>query len=231
MALFTCDHCGASFKQSPAQRKGPRCFCKRACYTAWQHEQMKVVCEVCGVTFSANTSQKRRFCSRKCGGVWASAHRHKEHAPVWKGGIPERPCEECGKVHQPKTYPSQARKRFFCSPQCYAVWMSKHRTGSNAPYWKGGWSGRRYYGPNWLAQSRATRARDSYRCKGCGKTQKQNGRPLDVHHIRPFREFGYIRDTNDNYLAANDLTNLISLCKQCHGLAEANKIAIQPYLM
>jgi 5-methylcytosine-specific restriction endonuclease McrA len=69
-----------------------------------------------------------------------------------------------------------------------------------------------------------TRKRDGYRCQHCGKTQKQNGRSLDVHHIRPFRLF-------DNYTDANELDNLISLCMSCHGKAEHGVITIQPKLI
>jgi DEAD/DEAH box helicase domain-containing protein len=42
-----------------------------------------------------------------------------------------------------------------------------------------------------------------------------------VHHIRPFREFGYIPGENENYLLANALDNLITLCPTCHHRAES----------
>jgi hypothetical protein len=64
------------------------------------------------------------------------------------------------------------------------------------------------------------RRRDHYTCQGCGKTEVELGRVLDVHHIRPFREFGYIRHQNDRYLLANDLSNLVSLCVSCHKTME-----------
>jgi DEAD/DEAH box helicase domain-containing protein len=41
-----------------------------------------------------------------------------------------------------------------------------------------------------------------------------------VHHIRPFREFDYIRGENEAYLQANVLDNLITLCPPCHRRAE-----------
>jgi DEAD/DEAH box helicase domain-containing protein len=43
----------------------------------------------------------------------------------------------------------------------------------------------------------------------------------DVHHIRPFRDFGYRAETNRLYLQANALDNLITLCPSCHHQAEA----------
>ena len=46
------------------------------------------------------------------------------------------------------------------------------------------------------------------------------GEGLHVHHLRPFREFGYARDENENYLEANDLDNLITVCPSCHAKIE-----------
>lgn len=40
---------------------------------------------------------------------------------------------------------------------------------------------------------------------------------MDVHHIVRFMDF-------DSYLEANVLTNLISLCSKCHGLADAKQL-------
>jgi DEAD/DEAH box helicase domain-containing protein len=42
-----------------------------------------------------------------------------------------------------------------------------------------------------------------------------------VHHLRPFREFGYVRGENRNDRLANTLENLITLCRACHHQAES----------
>ncbi len=76
------------------------------------------------------------------------------------------------------------------------------------------------YGPNWSAQRRRALERDGYRCQRCGAPHTPE-RPLHVHHIRPFRTFGYIPGVNDAYREANRLDNLITLCSRCHRLAEA----------
>jgi DEAD/DEAH box helicase domain-containing protein len=75
------------------------------------------------------------------------------------------------------------------------------------------------YGPNWPAQRDNARSRDGYRCRRCG-TPERDGRHHDVHHITPFRSFGYVVGANDLYRAANQLENLITLCPSCHRLAE-----------
>ncbi len=76
------------------------------------------------------------------------------------------------------------------------------------------------YGPNWQKQRAAVRARDSYRCTQCGAAETE-GRQHDVHHLTPFRTFGYIPGHNENYQQANRLSNLTLLCQRCHRRIEA----------
>ncbi len=75
------------------------------------------------------------------------------------------------------------------------------------------------YGPDWPRQRDAARARDGYRCTRCGAPERPN-RQHDVHHLRPFRAFGYIPGQNENYREANRLENLVTLCHTCHRLVE-----------
>ncbi len=75
------------------------------------------------------------------------------------------------------------------------------------------------YGPNWPAQRDRARARDGYSCRHCGASER-DGRAHDVHHITPFRAFGYVRGVNDFYKLANRLDNLITLCPACHRRVE-----------
>jgi DEAD/DEAH box helicase domain-containing protein len=75
------------------------------------------------------------------------------------------------------------------------------------------------YGPNWAAQRQRARERDGFRCRLCGRTEE--GREHDVHHMRPFRTFDYRAGRNANYIMANALPNLITLCPDCHRRVEA----------
>lgn len=75
------------------------------------------------------------------------------------------------------------------------------------------------YGPNWEVQRRRALERDRHICQHCGAPERPD-REHDVHHIRPFREFGYVPGENENYVQANDLANLVTLCRDCHRLAE-----------
>ncbi len=85
------------------------------------------------------------------------------------------------------------------------------------------------YGPNWQRQRDAARTRDGFRCTVCGAPEPP-GRQHDVHHKKPFRDFGYVRGENDRYLLANDLSNLITVCSLCHQeieTAEATRTALE----
>ncbi len=75
------------------------------------------------------------------------------------------------------------------------------------------------YGPDWPAQRDAARARDRHRCRRCGAPER-DGHHHDVHHMTPFRAFGYVPGRNDLYKLANRLENLITLCPSCHRQAE-----------
>jgi DEAD/DEAH box helicase domain-containing protein len=78
------------------------------------------------------------------------------------------------------------------------------------------------YGPNWPAQRDRARDRDGYHCRHCGASER-DGREHDVHHITPFRAFGYVRGVNDFYELANRLDNLITLCSACHRRVERTR--------
>ena len=71
------------------------------------------------------------------------------------------------------------------------------------------------YGPNWATQRKLALERDGHKCRTCSNTHM-----LQVHHIRPFKEYKYVRGVNDNYLQANVVENLTTLCASCHRQAE-----------
>ena len=76
------------------------------------------------------------------------------------------------------------------------------------------------YGPEWDKMRQEILERDGHRCRKCGASEPP-GRSHDVHHLRPFREFGYVRGVNRNDRLANVPENLITLCRACHHRAES----------
>jgi len=76
------------------------------------------------------------------------------------------------------------------------------------------------YGPSWSEARKQALARDHHSCRQCGTVEAQS-HPHHVHHLRPFRDFGYIPGKNRNDREANAVENLITLCPACHHRAEA----------
>ncbi len=83
------------------------------------------------------------------------------------------------------------------------------RAGQNSYMWRGGTSNEPYPVKFNNALKELIRERDGYICQMCPKTQEQNGRALDVHHV----------DFDKDNL---DPKNLVSLCVSCHTKLKAN---------
>ncbi len=78
---------------------------------------------------------------------------------------------------------------------------------------KGMWrNDRNNYGPHWDKLRENVRKRDHYRCQHCGAIEQN--RAHDVHHKIPLRAFTSLDQ-------ANQMENLITLCHNCHSLAES----------
>ena len=212
--ITSCPNCGNDVK---SWKNNIHTYCSRECEKS--HSYTTSVCPECNTTFEHLKSSPRIYCSRKC------SNDNNAKANLGIVELPPMFCEQCGDEITSNKY---ANKR-FCSQKCFGEWQSLNITGEAHPLFKG--TRHDYYGPNWRTQRRKARKRDSYKCQCCGKTQKQNGRSLDVHHLIPFRDFGYIAGINNAYIKANALSNLVSLCKSCHKLAEHGKVPIQPYLL
>jgi len=69
------------------------------------------------------------------------------------------------------------------------------------------------YGPHWEQIRNAVRQRDQFRCQVCGSPE--SGKAHHVHHKNPLRNF----QSKDE---ANRMENLITLCPNCHKMAESN---------
>lgn len=83
---------------------------------------------------------------------------------------------------------------------------------------------RQRYGPNWIKQRKACLERDNYTCQKCGHVGRKVGKYWDVsaHHLIKVKLF--VEDDMFDWKAANDLSNLITLCEtnQCHSYADSH---------
>jgi len=89
--------------------------------------------------------------------------------------------------------------------------------GYEPRYPRGGEAEYRYYGPNWQSKRESRIEIDHYQCQRCGISRADHydkyDQDLSVHHIRRLREF-------NSYENANTLTNLITVCTECHKIVE-----------
>lgn len=205
----TCEQCGKPFTRYPSEiKRGYGKYCCRACMDIGRQNLSIQICEQCKNEFRATGSAKRRnpgrFCSREC--LFQSMRTRIDCV-----------CLQCGNAFT--TLPKEIKKGAgkYCSNECRGLALR----GENSPHWRGGHDS--YRGENWMHQRQLAWKRDKGICQHCGKKSKK--RKHDVHHIRPFRLY------NGDYVAANELTNLITLCQTCHKLAEHGSIEIQPYLL
>lgn len=229
---LTCERCGKGYSKALSQAVGSR-FCSATCRNtavglAQQGEKnphfssVPVTCAACGAGLLRPARRVRirqnHFCNHECKAKWQEEHLRGDGNPVYSRV--ERHCQQCGKQYMVNRHTAENNRWHFCCRPCYGKWRAANLVGKNAPSWKGGYL--KYYGPDWPGQRRKARQRDNYRCQHCAVPEAKLGQELDVHHIKPFREFGI-----KNHRAANHLSNLICLCHACHRLAELQKIALQ----
>lgn len=89
--------------------------------------------------------------------------------------------------------------------------------GDRHPNWNGGTSKICWRGAGWAQARREARIRDGNTCQSCGKTSVSQGRSMDVHHRVSYFKFISAEQ-------ANDLENLVCLCRSCHRKIENGTI-------
>lgn len=214
--IVNCTYCGKSFKRRYSRIKQNN-FCSWECYQKTRAGDY-LHCDYCGeeiyVTQSRITSSEHHFCNMKCYQTWSkeTGFFAKESNHSWQD-IPKLTCPICGKQFRRTKAIADYNEVNYCSVECMGIDYQRRFSGSNSPTWTGG--KKSYYGPNWHSQRRATRRRDKYTCQVCGVLEKDYHQQLSVHHKKPFRTF-------NNYKEANRLSNLSSLCENCHRFVHSN---------
>ena len=118
-----CEECGAQFRVYPSS---PDRFCSTTCSYAHLHKhsahfqprQIEIPCAECGKLIKRRKSQLHRskatYCSKECLGQANGKRKTQNAAPR----VPVA-CDICGTVVM--VYPSQAKRRRYCSRQCVGV--------------------------------------------------------------------------------------------------------------
>lgn len=152
-------------------------------------------CPVCRTPFYVYPSERRTYCSPKCGYEAKTAY-------PWI--VTE--CQFCGREFNAKDKPHSNNANTYCSRACRDL-AYRELKGSANPNWQGGKSAehtRIRQTAEYAEWRSAVFARDNYSCQECG----QHGGKLHAHHIEAFA---------DNPERRTDLANGVSLCRDCHG--------------
>lgn len=199
----TCEYCGKLFIATKTDIKYGRAkHCSFECRKL--AKSTECTCECCGKRFTARRSASRKFCSQEC---YFKTDRKKYQ---------ECKCVICGItfIVREQHLKNKSHMGKYCSLQCAGIANS----GESSLFWRGGHKD--YRGANWFQQRKLAYERDGGICQICHRKPRKGERNFDIHHIRRYSEF------NGDYIAANDLSNLITLCRKCHPKAEHGKIAV-----
>lgn len=248
--IFTCKHCGKTFQNSKSAYRNPK-FCSVECFHDNRRKTIKClncgkqfivgksktrkfcspkcsnrynqpkdpnkkavfICQWCNREFTEWKYRNPTFCSNQCRSEYAA--RQPKPSTRKPENFVTKKCKICGKPYTVHKCQVELRNSKYCSVECMGIAHSKRMKGKNNPNYIDG-SSPQDYGENWWRQSRKTRKRDKNTCQHCGlKHNWKKGQVVDVHHKIPFRLF------NGDYKKANQLSNLICLCRKCHRKADS----------
>lgn len=237
---FICQHCGQSFSRNikPSDPKQHRDFCSPACRNK-ARQLTPVPCPICHNPFkpykwNAEKAGYKTYCSRQCADK-ALIGRPPTNPDTFPQSVrdtvfalyPTTPAQalanqlgltpgqiqsmagRLGIKHTSDTY-------YNLVHQAAREYMLVHNPSRKHPYRIKHKNDR---GPNWSSQRQKALLRDGKRCQICGKKVNRTQYDYGVHHIRPFRGFG------GDYVSANQLANLITLCRSCHMRVERGSLA------
>lgn len=183
---------------------------------AWIGGKVQKVCDYCGkpkeVWRCFLETDKNHFCDKDCHDNW------QRECKTYDRNMVTVKCAFCSKPIE--IWPRQARrtKNNYCggASKCQQEHYKRMLSMEGNPRWLGGISFETYPAA-WREELRELiRTRDLRICQVCGKSEVDNGRKLDVHHIN------YNKDNLNN-------ENLISLCKSCHCKTTSNREYWQSY--
>ena len=194
--IIKCITCGKSFEG----REG-RVACSIKCRPSKKKNRITTNCLVCGKRFEYWAGRpEAKYCSKKC----------------WNYRNPKilNECLLCGK----EFWSYKSDNKIYCSKRCSSIHHRELQKGDKSHLWKGGKTK-----INKLERQRGEYRewrsnvfiRDDYTCQKCGiKSKKGLVVYLHAHHIKEFATHPDKRF---------DISNGITLCKNCHLLEHKHK--------
>jgi hypothetical protein len=186
--------------------KSIRCItCRNKYYNGKKHPCYKKglpQCIDCGKLLSNYSCQRCKKCAGK---QRRKAKRKCINCNIEINGYNSNRCRQCDSLRRKISYKGK-NNPFYGKGYKFK--------GTNNPNWKGGKSFENYsYKFRHLREQ--IRKRDNYTCKLCNKKQKMEikilNKKLSIHHIDYNKE-------------NNKFSNLITLCNQCNGKVNSNRL-------
>lgn len=213
-----CQQCGKDFTRKT------KCinlfFCSSSCQHESRYRDTSVDCFVCSCKFTPIRMHLGRYikslkktehtCSHDC----LKAKRRKDGS---------KKCNECEVLFTPVRVKDGGyvvyRQLNYCSYECSNSAVKRANInmerpkGPDHPNWNGGTHRCGGRGSMWESIAEKCRELHGRCCAHCGKSEGENGRRLDVNHIKPFHQWL-------NKINANKQDNLEALCRSCHTKAD-----------
>lgn len=195
-----CKQCGEEFitTKSLIEQGGGK-FCSKECSDKSKRKEAIGICETCGKPFTTQPAilkRGKRFCSLQC---FAKSREQKV----------EKTCKYCGKKFRTRIGNIKYGYGKFCSKKC----QNKYQVGPNASGWCGGVSFEPYC-PKFNEEFKK-RVREFWdnKCGICGRSKKENGQNLAVHHVN-----------YEKMVCCDTIPPLfMPLCKSCHAKTNNNR--------
>jgi len=227
-----CSYCGGVYRETPSRiERAKHNYCSTDCYDNHKTKRFEgkdnpaykgggyVECEWCSDEFWLSPASDYKYCSHSCSSKAYHSKKDKHHN--YNSQFVE--CHTCGSELERTEWRIERQDKHFCNENCYTKYKST-LIGEKHPSYNGGYG--QNYGPNWDEQRDKARKRDNYNCQRCGVTESEQGREMDVHHIK---RIGWFKDNYEEpewYERGNDLDNLTCYCRGCHQIWEGIPLRI-----
>jgi hypothetical protein len=233
MAEHTCQQCQTQFVKRGTR---PYRFCTRTCADEWARrdrpsdEWLRGKYEGEGLTANDIAQIVQRDPKR----VWEwlrdagiQTRPRGSYNTFALSGMTESPAK--GRKHTPEAIARITEGRRRVPREAYAGngHYLRGLRGENHPNWKGGHTPERqafYATPEWRAAARAAWARDLGVCQRCTRKAYRTKNPLErwhLHHIVSFSKSVELRA---------EVSNLVTLCPDCHRWVHSNANTSKEYI-
>lgn len=222
--IFTCEYCQQPFERNVYPSLTNYRFCSPTCRNKARIKAPKPPkhCKQCGKEL---VNPRNIYCSRECAGYSligkVSTNPRKHHQDtiqIVSDLYPTTPLDIISEllgmsksaIRNIAHKHGLKRTKEFMREHLYdpaSERMKINNPGAGRPRLKprDAWRG-----SNWKQQREKTLKRDGYKCQICHKKVGRKSHDYGIHHIIAFRLF------DGDYEQANQLSNLVTLCRHCH---------------